>query len=238
MIIKTLTNSIEAEYVIFDKDGTLVGGINLWKKIFSYEIDIAKSMKINIEKTANKIFGAEEAEPYSPLVTFHASEAPILMAAAIWMDYGLPWYKCKELGNFIIEEGSKKVNKKELYEVLPGAIPAIDFFISKDLPLFIATSDSKENTIDMLKYLNIEKKIKFVVSSDEVEYGKPHPDILYKIESIIKKDIKKGVLIGDNEVDIETAKRAKSNSIIVGPKDLGADGWVKSLDQLIDLNSV
>jgi len=236
MIIKTLTKNIEAEYVVFDKDGTLVGGINLWKKIFNYEIESAKEMNLDIRETANKIFGADDIKPYSPLVTFHASEAPILMAAAIWINYQLPWYKCKEFGNKIIKEGSKKISKNELYEFLPGALNLINCFFSKNIPLFIATSDSKENTIDMVKYLNIEDKIKYIVSSDEVEYGKPDPDILLKIEEIVKIDIKKGVLIGDNEVDVETAKRANTNSIIVGKEDLGADGWVKSLEDLVDLN--
>jgi HAD superfamily hydrolase (TIGR01509 family) len=154
------------------------------------------------------------------------------------MDYQLPWFKCKELSNKIIKEGSKKISKKELYEFLPGALNTINNFSSRNIPLFIATSDSKENTIDMVKYLNIEDKIKYIVSSDEVKHGKPDPDILLKIEEIIKIDIKRGVLIGDNEVDVETAKRANTNSIIVGKEDLGADGWVKSLEDLVNLNFI
>lgn len=237
MNIKTINSIIRDIYgVVFDKDGTLVGGVSLWKKIFDYQMDSAEDLGLNIREIATEIFGAREAFPYSPLVTFHASEAPILLASAIWLTYKLPWSKCKDFGKKIIDMGGEKISREELYKPLPYAIPAIDFFYEK-LPVCIATSDSKENTIDMINYLHLEDKIKYFVSSDEVENGKPDADILIKISENINIKTENLVLIGDNEIDVETAKNAGAKSIIVGDEDLGADGWIKNLLELINFNN-
>lgn len=236
MNIKTLKGTIKDIYaIVFDKDGTLVGGVDLWKNLFNYQMIAAQDLGLNIREVATEIFGASEALPYSPLVTFHASEAPILMASAIWLVYKLPWFKCKELGKKIVESGEKMVNEEELFKPLPFAISAIDFF-SKKLPICIATSDSKENTIKMVKYLNLVDKIKYIVSSDDVENGKPDADILIDLSKKLNLDTKNLVLIGDNEIDVETARRASAKSIIVGYDDLNADGWVRNLGELINLN--
>ena len=37
MDIKTLKGTIkDVSAIVFDKDGTIVGGVNLWKKLFNY----------------------------------------------------------------------------------------------------------------------------------------------------------------------------------------------------------
>jgi len=198
-------------------------------------LNAAEELGLNIRETADEIFGARDALPYSPLVTFHASEAPILMAVAIWLTYKLPWFKCKEYGEKIIELGAKMVSKEELLKPLPYAVQAINFF-SKLAPICIATSDNRENTIEMVKYLNIQDKIKCIVTSDEVEKGKPEADILLKISEILNIEPSKLLLIGDNEIDVETARRAGAKSTIIGEKDLGADGWVRNFLEFIELN--
>lgn len=236
MDIKTLKGTIkDVSAIVFDKDGTIVGGVNLWKKLFNYQMKAAEELGLNIREIADEIFGARDALPYSPLVTFHASEAPILIAVAIWLTYKLPWFKCKEYGEKIIELGAKMVSKEELLEPLPYAVQAINFF-SKFVPICIATSDSKENTIEMVEYLNIQDKIKCIVTSDEVEKGKPDADILFKIAETLNIEPQKLLLVGDNEIDVETAKRAGAKSIIIGEKDLGADGWVRNFLEFIELN--
>jgi phosphoglycolate phosphatase-like HAD superfamily hydrolase len=157
------------------------------------------------------------------------------MAVAIWLTYKLPWFKCKEYGEKIIELGAKMVSKEDLLNPLPYAVQAINFF-SKFAPICIATSDSKENTIEMVEYLNIRDKIKCIVTSDEVEKGKPEADILLKISEILNIEPSKLLLVGDNEIDVETARRAGAKSTIIGEKDLGADGWVRNFLEFIELN--
>lgn len=236
MDIKTLKGTIKDIFaIVFDKDGTLVGGVNLWKKIFSYQMKAAEEMDLNIREKADEIFGAREALPYSPLVTFHASEAPILIAVAVWLVYKLPWFKCKEYGKEIVNQGAKMISKEELLEPLPYAVEVINYF-SKIVPVCIATSDSRENTVEMIEYLSLQEKVKCIVTSDEVENGKPDADILLKVSELLGVNTKNLLLVGDNEIDVETAKRACAKSVIVGDKDLGADGWVRNLLELIELN--
>lgn len=236
MILNTLKQSVEFDYVVFDKDGTIVGGIPLWKKIFYYHTDAAKEIGFDIETTATRIFGSDEAKSYSPFVTFKNSEIPILFAISFWLDYGLPWDQCKELSEKIIELGFNKVNKKELYTPLPGSMEVLNYFHKQKVPIFIATSDSRVHTLEMLTYLGISHMIYGIVTSDEVKNGKPFPDILFKIQELIADTSKKGIMIGDNSVDFKMAKRADFKSICIGPEDLGAEGWYQSLLQLLELN--
>lgn len=87
------------------------------------------------------------------------------------------------------------VSKEELLEPLPYAVQAINFF-SKFVPICIATSDNRENTIEMVEYLNIQDKIKCIVTSDEVEKGKPDADILFKIAETLNIEPQKLFWLG------------------------------------------
>jgi len=55
-----------------------------------------------------------------------------------------------------------------------------------------------------------------VICPEDVEHGKPAPDMVHKVSSLLGVHPSKIVVVGDSRVDIEMAAAAGSPSILVG----------------------
>ena len=90
-----------------------------------------------------------------------------------------------------------KINKKNL-QVLKK--------LKKNLKLAIFTSkDLKRTKIILSKY----KLFDYVITSDDIKKGKPHPNGLKKIIKFFKLNTKDAIYIGDSYYDYKCAKNAK-----------------------------
>ena len=71
----------------------------------------------------------------------------------------------------------------------------------------------------ILEKLSISFKIKkyfdVIVPGDEVEKGKPYPDIFIKVFSELGVNPKQGIVVGDSEYDIIPAKEIEATAILV-----------------------
>ena len=234
-ILKTRTSELKAKAVAFDKDGTLTEGLKVWKKIFSKQMEIASSMGLKIENEARKIFGVDFESQSTPLAIAYASEEITLLAASIWLNHNFPWDECRKLSKEIVKTAVKKMSDDEIFIPTKGAKEALTF-ISQQVPTAIATSDSKSNVDRLLKKWKMENHVNFVITSQDVNAGKPAPDMLYEICKAFDIECAELIMIGDNKVDVEMARNAGAKSIIVGQKSLSADGWVENLGELMSID--
>lgn len=65
----------------------------------------------------------------------------------------------------------------------PGLIPLLDALAAKKIPLAVATSTDRERALWKLRYGGIEGRFAAVVCGDEIENGKPSPDIFLRAAS-------------------------------------------------------
>ncbi len=233
--LKTKTSELKAKAIVFDKDGTLTEGLEVWRKIFSKQMEIASSMGLKIENEARRIFGVDVENQSTPLAIAYASEETTLLAASIWLSHEFPWDECRRLSKEIVETAVKKMSDDEIFTPTKGAKEALDF-ISQRVPVAIATSDSKSNVERLLKKWKMRERVNLVITSQDVNAGKPAPDMLYEICNAFGIECEDIVMIGDNEVDLKMARNAGAKSIIVGQESLGADGWVENLGELIPID--
>jgi len=229
--IKHVTFAIDI--VAFDKDGTLVGNVETWRYIFDCYMQTAMGMGLDIQHEAKRLFGYQEALPYSPLVIYYANEGITLLAAAIWLTYGKPWSECRLLSETIIQTSNQILDETKVYKPNPGAIEAIHLF-SQHVPVCIASSDNQHNIQKMIDIFHIREQISMVVTSNEVKHGKPSPDILHHITNKFGKKPESLLYIGDNLVDVQTAKNANAKCIIVGQELKEADLSIHNLQELVN----
>ncbi|WP_456398469.1 HAD family hydrolase [Mesoaciditoga sp.] len=222
---------IVAKGVVFDKDGTLTQGMKVWKRIFEKQMEVAEEMNLNIENEAKRIFGVGIEKSYIPLAIAYSSEEKILLAASIWISHKIPWDKCRELATQIVERALEKMTDKELFEPVGGAPKAVKI-ISKFVPVAIATSDSRENVERLLKTWNLVEDVDYVITSQDVKAGKPAPFMLQRVCDFFKLKCSEVVMIGDNAVDVEMAKKAGTKVIAVGNNLEGSDGWIENFNNL------
>lgn len=86
---------------------------------------------------------------------------------------------------------------------------------NKGIKLTIATNRGRNTMIPLLKHLNLENLIDFVICESDVKNKKPNPDMVEKIKSeygVSSEDI---LIVGDTKFDILMGKNCNSSTCIV-----------------------
>lgn len=147
--------------VIFDMDGLLVNSergmwlVNEKRAIeeLGYKFD---------EKLITSLMGASVAIYKKTIVDFYGPDFPIDKYYQMVFDY-----------NTIM------IDNKEL-TLMKRAKEFLDFLKEQNIPMCIATSTEKNNAYKILNSLNLTNYFDYIVTGDEVENGKPSPDIYLK----------------------------------------------------------
>ncbi len=115
---------------------------------------------------------------------------------------------------------------QEFVYVYPTVIDTLDWLQNNGYPLAIVTTKSKVAAMVGLDTFNLKKYFTSIICLDEVTNTKPDPEgILLAME---KLQVKRGVMIGDNNVDILAGKNANIETIGVSWSPKGT----KHLEQL------
>ena len=107
--------------------------------------------------------------------------------------------------------------------------------LSRTHKLSIATNAYRKSASSMLFALGIEHYFDIVVCGDEVKEAKPAPDMINLITDFYEDTLDSFVLVGDSEKDLESAKNANIDSILVGWGFSSHDNSIGSVKELEDL---
>lgn len=102
-------------------------------------------------------------------------------------------------------------NAKETLETLRGA----------GIPLAAITNRSKITSLDTLSRAGLSHLFDLILSAEDVENIKPHPEPLLKAISFMKADAAQSYMVGDTFMDVEAGKSAGTKTIAVS---YGLDG--------------
>jgi HAD superfamily hydrolase (TIGR01509 family) len=138
--------------------------------------------------------------------------------------------KEKRKSNFI-----KFINKGSnlLY---PETIKVIDEIRSKGIKFAISTGMSRDLLGKVLEFSGLTNIVDSVVSSDDVQNGKPEPDIFLEAFKRINVNPREGMVVGDSENDIIPGKKIGAFTVFIyreGNKSSMADANIINLDELL-----
>jgi len=137
----------------------------------------------------------------------------------------------EEIVKMLIKKANKTATKEQIKEImylhdkfiinkyykLTKAIPGIKKTLKelkKKYNIAAISNASYKNVIANLKGAKIPKNLfKAIVGYDQVKHSKPAPDLILKVDKILKT--KASYMIGDSIYDIKAAKRAKVKAIAV-----------------------
>jgi len=131
----------------------------------------------------------------------------------------------------------------EMVRLFPGVRETLEKLRRKGIRMGIVTTKMRETTLRALKMLEIYSYMDAIVTLDDVENAKPHPEPVAKAIEALGAVPSETLMVGDSSVDIVSAARAGAVPVGVawslkGEKlllDSGAAIVVKEMDELLSL---
>ena len=105
-----------------------------------------------------------------------------------------------------IDRGSKPIK---------GVVKFLEWAKSKQILMAVCTNKQERLAVDLLKKIDLSQYFEYIAGCDTFDFNKPDPRHLTNVIDIIGGDINKSIMIGDSEVDSQSAYNAKIPFILV-----------------------
>ena len=182
--------------ILFDLDGTLV--------------DTAPDL-MNAHNHVMKKFGYK-SKTDSEIRTLIGKGAATMIGKSLWNSAKIELKQIKEkkvkekmVKEFIDFYGKNILVKSKL---INGVKEFLNWCKNKKISMAVCTNKQEHLAIDLLKKIGINDYFEYVAGSNTFNYCKPDPRHLTSVVEIIGGNIKKTLMIGDSEVDSESALNA------------------------------
>ena len=119
----------------------------------------------------------------------------------------------KEMVKEFINYYAKNIDKGS--KPIKGVIKFLDWAKSKQILMGVCTNKQERLAVDLLKKINLSQYFEYIAGCDTFDFNKPDPRHLTNVIDIIGGDINKSIMIGDSEVDSQSAYNAKIPFILV-----------------------
>ena len=119
----------------------------------------------------------------------------------------------KEMTKEFIDYYAKNINQYS--QPLKGSIDFFNWAKNKNISMGVCTNKQEKLAIDLLKKLNMYKYFEYVAGCDTFSFNKPDPRHLTDVVEIIGGDLKKTIMVGDSEVDANSAHNANLPFVLV-----------------------
>lgn len=96
-----------------------------------------------------------------------------------------------------------------------GFTGLLDLLIRQKIPYCLATNSRAVNALECLELAGIQSVFSTLISRDDVQYGKPEPDIFLKAAELLQVDIRRCLVLEDSHAGIVAASRAGAASVFI-----------------------
>jgi len=98
--------------------------------------------------------------------------------------------------------------EKAPLEMKPGLLELLDFLEQRKIPKIVATSTRRSNAIPRLQKANLLHRFATVTTGDQVQHGKPAPDLFLLAASTINVQPAECIVLEDSEAGVDGAHAA------------------------------
>jgi HAD superfamily hydrolase (TIGR01509 family) len=181
--------------VIFDLDGTLIDSEPVFKavaKLAAIEFDQCFTDELYLA-----LVGLPSAEVESGIFDAFGHDFPMNDFRA---RFALHWHEHVDANGI---------------EIKPGALDLVNKLRDRSIPYAIATSTPHERARQSLKHAKLDNIFEHLIGGDQVDNGKPAPDIYLKAATTIGANPKKCIAIEDSKVGVRAAAAASMHTIMI-----------------------
>lgn len=192
---QTMNNNSDITGVVFDLDGLLLDTESMYWESFDkaasdFDIDFPKSFYI-------ELVGGPESRTQALLKKRFGESFPL-------EDFESSWRK--QFGH-IVEAG--RINSK------PGVTEVLQMLTDRQLPIAVATSSHRELVEKTMHAASIRDFFEHVVCGDEVDNGKPAPDIYLAACQRIDREPGQCLSFEDSDVGLRAAVTAGLRCVLI-----------------------
>ena len=119
----------------------------------------------------------------------------------------------KEMTKEFIDFYAKNIDQNS--KPLNGTIKFLNWAKNKNISMGVCTNKQERLAVDLLKKLEMSKYFEYIAGSDTFSFNKPDPRHLTDVVEIIGGNLKKTIMVGDSEVDANSANDAKLPFVLV-----------------------
>ena len=119
----------------------------------------------------------------------------------------------KEMTREFLDFYAKNIDQNS--KPLKGLIKFLDWAKNKNISMGVCTNKQERLAVDLLKKLDMSKYFDYIAGSDTFSFNKPDPRHLTDVVEIIGGDLKKTMMVGDSEVDANSAHNANLPFVLV-----------------------
>ncbi len=131
----------------------------------------------------------------------------------------------KEMVKEFIDHYAKNIDKGSM--PIKGVVNFLKWAKLKKISMAVCTNKQERLAVDLLKKIKLAEYFEYIAGSDTFDFNKPDPRHLTNVVGILGGDINKTIMVGDSEVDSQSAYNAKVPFILV------EDGYTeKKVDQI------
>jgi phosphoglycolate phosphatase len=205
---------------LFDLDGTLIDS----------KLDLVNSINFMLQEMQRDVL------PLATVASYIGHGAPRLVAAVLGREAAEANRK-RGLEIFLAHYGEHNLDATRAY---PGVLEGLEAL--QDRPMAVLTNKPKKMSVEILEALGLLKYFRAVYGGDSFEKRKPDPAGAQAILKDLGAIPHEAAMVGDSDVDIQTARNAGMLAIAVnygfGQHDRQAqpaDLYVDSLQEIAAL---
>ena len=183
--------------LIFDLDGTLVHNMPVHNKALEDTLTEA-GIQLSVDTTEfiNSTYGKKVTEVFRGILGTHAAESDVIY-----------WSERKEA---LYRERFARWR-----EPMPGLLQLLEQARNLGLPMAVASASPPENVSFILDELNLHSYFKAVLTGQDVQRGKPDPEIFLKSASQLGVAPSDCLVFEDGLHGIEAARRASMDAVLI-----------------------
>lgn len=212
--------------ILFDKDGTLLEFVSLWgswgecflaqfaRQLEQHGLELPTQ---HLDSLLGTVHDAEgriiDYDRNGPLAMGTMGD---LYAILSWQGYllGLSWAESMELVDACRLEADALMEQSKPVRPLPGLRQFLDECAAEGIPLAVVTADETAAAENHLRWLGIRGYFSAVIGTDQVERGKPFPDMALLACERLGVQPAEVAVIGDTNGDMRMAKAAGAATAI------------------------
>jgi HAD superfamily hydrolase (TIGR01509 family) len=186
---------VEVKAVVFDMDGLM--------------LDTEPLYKVSWQNAANRLGYHISNELFFTLLGKNNSDSERIVLEALGQDFPIDEFKglWPEIWrDLVLSNGIKP--KEGLYEFL-------DFLDLRSIPFGVATSSDEMDAHLSLKSVNIIERLKFIITGDKIDNGKPAPDIYLEAAKILAVEPAFCIALEDSSSGAKAAISAGMTTIVI-----------------------